>query len=125
MPRPPKNHEAAAELGERLQALHEKHGKPTPKQIELWIWDAFGTHISDESIRKAHTGGVDPTACQVELVAGLAAYYDVEVTDLGPHAARRTMTVLTMTSEEAREELPPRIHVASSGCQLHLFDLAS
>lgn len=108
MARHPKNHAAAEELGKQLQALHAEHGGPTPKQIELWIYDAFGVHVSDESIRKAHNGDVDPTGCQVELIAGIAAFYDVDPTALGPHAARRTMRVVTMTSDEARVELPPR-----------------
>lgn len=124
MARPPKNHEAAAEFGTRLQAIHAEHGTPTPKQIELWIWDAFDTHISDETIRKAHKGAVDPNACDPELILGLAAYYDIDVTDLGPHAARRTLTVLTMASPE-REELPPRFHVLVEGVQQSLFDFAA
>ena len=124
MARPPKNHEAAADLGTRLQAIHAEHGKPTPKQIELWIWDAFGAHISDETIRKAHKGAVDPNACDPELILGLAAYYDIEVIDLGPAAARRTMTVLTMASPE-REELPPRFHALTRCVQTSLFDFAA
>lgn len=124
MARPPKNHAAAAEFGERLRAIHAESGKPTPKQIELWVWDAFGSHISDETIRKAHKGEADPNACDPELILALAAYYDVEVKDLGPHAARRTLTVLTMASPE-RDELPPRIHDAVRSVQLDLFGFAA
>lgn len=124
MPRPAKNHEAAADLADRLQQLRADHGEPPYKHIELWIYDAFGEHVSDESIRKAHTGEVDPSACDPELIFGLAAFYDVEVTELGPYAARRQLTLLTMTSKEARETLPDRrpvFHGLQSNGQLHLF----
>lgn len=125
MARSPKNHEAAAEFGQRLHALNVERDEPTSKDIELWIYDAFHTRVSQESIRKAHRGEVDPTACDLELITGLAAYYDVEVTDLGPHAARRTLTVMTMASAEARAELPPRIHGPQGSVQLSLDDLAA
>lgn len=125
MARTAKNQEAAIELGERLRELNDTAGNPTSKDMELWIYEAFHTRVSTESIRKAHRGDVDPTACDLELITGLAAYYDVEVTELGPHAARRTLTVLTMASPEARAELPPRMHGPGSSVQLSLYDLAA
>lgn len=96
MARPPKNHEAAAALGERLTELHDQHDSPTPKAIELWIHGRYGTHVSDESIRKAHRGEIDPNACSMELLAGVAAYYGVALPDLTPAVAQRVLTLIEM-----------------------------
>ena len=126
MARTPKNHEAAEELGQRLTALSDANGDPKPKDIELWIWEAFRTSISAETIRKAHIGDVDPWGCQPELIYALAAFYDVDVKELGPNAARRTFVLRQM--EAPPEKLPsrtPRIHGPSSAVQLDLFGLAS
>lgn len=125
MARTPKNHEAAQDLGEKLRELNANTGnEPTSKDIELWIYDAFRTRVSTESIRKAHRGEVDPIACDMELLSGLAAYYDVDLEDLGRHAASRR-TVLKMLDPEARSELPPRIHALTSSVQLDLFQFAA
>ena len=125
MARPPKNHDAAAELGQRLQELHAKdENNPTPKDIELWIYEAFRARVATESIRKAHRGEVDPTACDMELLSGLAAYYDVDLADLGKYAASRR-TVIQMLDMDARAELPPRIHGPTGSVQLGLFELAA
>ena len=122
MARRPKNHDAAQDLGEKLQELHAKTGNnPTSKDIELWIYEAFRTRVATESIRKAHRGEVDPTACDMELLSGLAAYYDVDLEDLGRHAASRR-TVVKMLDPTARADLPPRIHGLSTVVQLGLFE---
>lgn len=125
MARTPKNHAAAQDLGEKLRELQAETGNdPTPKDIELWIYEAFRTRVSTESIRKAHRGEVDPTACDMELLSGLAAYYDVDLEDLGRHAASRR-TVVAMLDPVARRDLPPRIHGPQGSVQLDLFELAA
>ena len=98
MARHPKNQEAAAELGEHLTQLYEAAGEPTPTDIALWLYKRYDTKVSAETIRKAHRGEVDPTTCRHDLLAGLAAFYGVEVTQLGPMAARQFLTLAAMTS---------------------------
>ena len=125
MARTPKNHEAAAELGERLTALWTASGKPKPKQIELWVAAAFSIHYSDESIRKAHAGDVDPLGCDPGLLAALAAFYEVEPAALGPATERRFRNLLTMASASSDPKFrPPDRDFATSRCiQPSLFTL--
>lgn len=93
MARTPKNHEAAAELGERLTQLKQEHANPTPKDIELWVYGEFGVRLGEESIRKAHKGLADPHSCDPELLAGIAHYYGVAPVDLTPAVAERFMSL--------------------------------
>lgn len=93
MARTPKNHEAAAELGARLQQLHGDHGQPNPKAIELWIYKEFGVRVSDEAIRKAHKGQADPFSTSPEILAGIAHYYGVEPINLTPAVKERFMAL--------------------------------
>lgn len=128
MARPPKNHEAAAELGAALMTLHQQHGQPTPKEIELWINREFRVHVSDESIRKAHRGQVDPNTCALELLAGVAAYYGVAPIDLTPVASTRFLALVQMAGVEP-EFTPRDLGFAMKRCtrawQLTLEGLAS
>ena len=119
MARHPKNQEAAAELGEHLTQLHDAAGEPTPTDIALWLYKQYDTKVSAETIRKAHRGEVDPTTCRHDLLAGLAAFYGVEVTKLGPQAARQFLTLAAMTSGT------PVIHDLRHPDQASLFDLAA
>ena len=101
MARPAKDHDAAADLGRRLTNASEATGKPTPKDIELWIYKEYGVRISDESIRQAHRGTVDPNSCSLELLVGLAQFYGLHATDLGPVAARRLVSLVRMADQKA------------------------
>lgn len=120
MARPPKDHDAAADLGRRLTALNEANGKPTPKAIERWLIRELGFEITDETIRQAHRGTVDPHTCQQELLFGLRRYYGVSAKDLGPIAARRMFTLIQTVEPETPGETSPLIHVSQSEGQLAL-----
>lgn len=97
MARTPKNELAATELGNRLRTLQEAHqDRPTPKMIERWLLSTHGLEVSDESVRKAHAGQVDPTGCNLDLLVGLSAYYEVPPAELGRFTEMRVQTVLAM-----------------------------
>lgn len=97
MSRTPRNELAATELGNRLSSLRDQHPDPaTPKVIERWLLREFGLEVSDENVRLAHAGKTDPTACQADLLAGLAAFYEVAPSELGRFAEQRLRRVFAM-----------------------------
>ena len=97
MAQTPRNALAAAELGRRLADLHEAHpDQPGWTAVQRWLLRRFDVEVSATSIRKAHLGEVDPTACDVDLLVGLAAFYAVPAEALGNFAGRRVAAVLAM-----------------------------
>lgn len=95
MGRPPRNETAAREFGERLTALHQAAGKPSMRDIDKALI-RLDLDLSEESLRKAHAGLIDPMKCDAELIAGLAAFYGVDLALLGEPAARRMGRLLTL-----------------------------
>lgn len=97
MAQTPRNELAAAELGRRLAELHQAHpDQPGWTAVQRWLLRRFDVEVSATSIRKAHLGEVDPTACDVDLLVGLAAFYSVPAEALGNFAGRRVAAVLAM-----------------------------
>lgn len=115
MARQPKNHEAAAELGEHLTELYEAAGRPTPDAIAKFLFKNYDTDVSAETIRKAHKGELDPTTARHDVLAGLARFYEVEVTALGPATAREFLTLAAIADGT------PLIHALTETLQLDLF----
>ena len=118
MARTPKNDAAAIELGRILTTLSDEQERPVkPKQIELWIAHTFSIHYSDETIRRAHKGEVDPTACDPGLLVALAAFYGVQPDDLGDAASRRISSLLAMAQATSDPNFtPPDRDFAASRC---------
>lgn len=97
MARPRKDELAIRQFHKAVQALVKKrHIHATPKDIELWAFaERGGTRVSDESIRKAHAGEVDPNQCAIELILVMRDFYGAKAGELGDVAQRRIDTVLT------------------------------
>lgn len=94
MARPRRNEIASKELHKAVTKLARKRN-PTakPKDIELWAYAERGVRVSEESIRKAHLGEIDPTQCAVELLLVLRGFYDAGPGELGDTAERRMLAV--------------------------------
>lgn len=94
--RPRKNEVAVRDLHRALAKLGKR--KPaSAKEIERWIWTNHdGAGISDESIRKALLGEIDPDACNVELLFALRSFYGVDIDGLGRFAAARMRAALSL-----------------------------
>lgn len=94
MARPKRNEMAMKELHRSVQRLAKKrHIHANPKDIELWAFAERGLKVSDESIRKAHDGETDPTACASELLLVLRDFYEAEPGELGQAAEDRLTTL--------------------------------
>lgn len=118
MPPPPRNQLASTELGNRLSELQARHpDRPGATAIERWLLRHYDVEVSSTSIRKAHIGEVDPTACGVDLLAGLAAFYDVDPSALGRFAERRINSVLAMAgAATGGPNAPGGQGIPSTGC---------
>lgn len=113
MPRPKRNEMAMKELHRGVQRLARKrHIHASPKDIELWAYAERGLKVSDESIRKAHEGAVDPTACAGELLLVLRDFYGAEPGDLGNAAEERFRTLARFFAPDPG---PDQV-VRTSGC---------
>ncbi|HET7329140.1 MAG TPA: hypothetical protein VFJ14_17855 [Nocardioidaceae bacterium] len=88
----------------------------TPKDIELWLFRDHNLRISEETIRKALRGDIDPTTCSVDLLVGLVAYFGVSPAGLGRFAEHRIATVLALASTTPDSDGPdsPSDQVESS-----------
>lgn len=96
MARPPRNDLAVKDFARSIKRVSKAKPTATPKAIELWAYKEHGVHVAPESIRKALAGQVDPTACSIELLTTLAAFYGVEPADLGVYAGRRIASVMSL-----------------------------
>lgn len=99
MARPPRNEVAVKSLKDALTKLqtqyHRRTGRrATSKDIELFGYRHLEMRVSDESIRKALTGHVDPSTCNVELLLVLAGFFDVSPDELGKFAAEKVRRIL-------------------------------
>lgn len=94
---------AVSQFGTRIGRLAKKT-PASAKDIELWAYANLGLRVSDESIRKALNGDIDPTQCAVELLMAVAAFYDVEPQDLGHHAESRLQAVLTYAGRSGPDD---------------------
>lgn len=96
MARPGKDEIATRQFHKAVQALVKKrniHAKPV--DIMLWAFaERGGTRVSDESIRKAHVGEVDPNQCAIELLLVMRDFYKAGPGELGEVAQRRIDTVM-------------------------------
>lgn len=94
MARPKRNEMAMKDLHRSVQRLvRKRHSHATPKDIELWAFAERGLKVSDESIRKAHEGETDPTACASELLLVLRDFYEAGPGELGRAAEERLTTL--------------------------------
>lgn len=103
MARPARNELAVKSFGTAVKALHTQHTKATArpatsKDIELFGWARCGMRVSDESIRKALAGNVDPMTCNVELLIVLAAFFEVSPDELGSFAAERVRKIVAFAA---------------------------
>ena len=103
MARPPRNELAVKSFADAVSKIHtqykRQHGRSaTTKDIELYGFGTLGMRVSEESIRKAFHGQVDPTTCNVELLFVLAAFFEVTPDDLGNFAAERARRILAFAS---------------------------
>lgn len=95
MARPQTNELAMRDFGKALAKLHRK----TPakaKDIELWAYATHGVRLSSVTIQKALSGHMDPTACAMEVLTVLAAFYKVQPEALGRFAADRLAGELSL-----------------------------
>ena len=92
MARRPFNHEAAAEMAANLSRIRAAAGSPTYGTIHLHLIVECGLTITDETVRKYHVGLVDPTTAPVEMIAALATYYGVGISEISEEAYKRAST---------------------------------
>lgn len=93
MARPQRNEMATKQLASAVTRLH-KHKPATAKDIELWSYANLGMRVSEESVRKALRGAIDPMQCSAELLLALAAFFGVSPDELGHIAAERVRPFL-------------------------------
>jgi hypothetical protein len=104
MARPPRNELAVKSLADAVKSLQLQHKRrrggraATSKDIELFGYRNLEMRVSDESIRKALTGQVDPTTCNVELLIVLAAFFEVSPDELGAFAAERVRRIVAFAA---------------------------
>lgn len=104
MARPPRNDVAIKSFSDAVTTLQKQyrrlhHGRSaSTKDIELFGYGQLGMRVSEESIRKALTGQVDPTTCNIELLIVLAAFFEVTPDELGNFAAERVRRILAFAS---------------------------
>lgn len=68
------------------------------KEIERWALVHHGFELSEDTIRKAHRGEVDPHKCNVQLLVALMAFYECGPADLGVAAERALLPLLSVLS---------------------------
>lgn len=100
MARPPRNEIATKEFHKAITGLKKRRPPRSADEVRLWGYKEFDILVSDETIRRAFVGEVDPTQCQVELLFLLKAWFDADVTDLGTCAEQRMRAVLKFGGED-------------------------
>lgn len=87
---------AAEELGSQLTLLWEQHHQPGYREIERTLLAHVGAEItpSDEWIRQAHNGRIDPWTADLVQLDALAKFYGLRVGDLHPILAARQAFLL-------------------------------
>lgn len=85
------------DLAKRSSRLWRSAQRPAFSTMSKSLFRDFGYDVSEETIRKAHRGEVDPTQCGVELLLALCAFYEAEPAELGAVAARRIETAQALT----------------------------
>ncbi|HKY14799.1 MAG TPA: hypothetical protein VJM33_07715 [Microthrixaceae bacterium] len=106
MARPPKDLDAAVDLGRRLTTLRQAISPPPSfARIVVGVLVAANVDISIEQVRRFHYGQVDPHHASPEHLVGLATFYGVSVDDLGPAVGGRLndldRLIRTGSSQEA------------------------
>lgn len=108
------------DLGKRTTALWRRHDRSPFSTMSKALFRDYGYDVSEETIRKAHRGEVDPSTCGVELLLGLCAFYGVEPATLGSVAERRITTAQALAgafssppSGPGGQEVPPTIWKAT------------
>ena len=101
----PRNTEAAHELASRLSTFRAEAGQPAYDKIFAELANRMGYDDAPKEIqiRRAHQGHIDPSKCDYQLLAGLAAFYRRTVRDLGPTAARRNEVIDGLGSGSSQE----------------------
>jgi hypothetical protein len=86
-----KDSAAAEELGEALASMWEQYDRPGYREIERTLLAYLGPEISpsNEWIRQAHQGRIDPWTADLVQVDALAKFYGLRVGDLHPVLAAR------------------------------------
>ena len=100
MARTPRNEIATKEFHKALTKLARRKGVQY-KDVELWAYAERNVRVSDEMVRRAHVGDVDPTGCAVELLLVLRDYYDAGPGDLGEFAQRKMDAVLAFAGPKS------------------------
>jgi hypothetical protein len=95
MPRPKRNEAATTEFA---KAIGSAELEASAKDLELWAYKEHGVRVSDESLRKALLGQMDPTACAIEVLLILVGYFDLPDSRLGPVAGARLKAVRSLTA---------------------------
>lgn len=108
MARPQRNELAVQEFALKLSKIRKaQNDSSKAKDIELWLFANHEARISEESIRKALAGQIDPSACDIALLVGLASYYGVKPSDLGVAAEKRINAVMSMAGHSGGPEGGP------------------
>jgi hypothetical protein len=91
----------AAAFGDRLNALHDAAGHPSWSRMSKDMLLASGgqVDVSDQQLSNYHHGRIDPGRVAFEVLVGIWRYYDCELDDLGPVAARRIRDIFGMTDD--------------------------
>lgn len=110
MSRPPKNQIATKEFHRALNDLKKRRPPRRPLDVTLWGHKEFDVEITDETIRRALVGEVDPTGCQIELLFMLAQWFDATPEELGSHAAERMHKMQRLMGQNP----PPGLQVQHS-----------
>lgn len=103
MARPSRNELAVKSFADAVSALHTQHKRQagraaSPKDIELTGYARLGMRVSEESIRKALLGQVDPMQCNVELLIVLANFFEVSPDELGTFASERIRRIVAFAT---------------------------
>lgn len=105
MARPPRNEIATKEFHKALGGLKKRRPPRSADEVRLWGYKEFDILVSDETIRRAFVGEVDPTQCQVELLFLLKAWFEADITELGTYAEQRMRAVLKFGGEDPTPDL--------------------
>lgn len=95
MARPRKNELATKDFARAVARLARKRPS-SARSIERWAYAEHRLELSDVTIQKALSGQMDPTACAIEVLVVLAAFYDVEPKALGSYAGERLIAHLSL-----------------------------
>jgi len=115
MARPLRNDMAVKQLASAVARITKDHPTVTPKDIERWAWTNLDLAVSEESIRKALRGQIDPTQCAVELLMALAGYFGVNPSALGHIAEARLASILAYAGRQTPDD-PGGLEVSRRGC---------